>query len=214
MPIPANVARISLTGTLIQGEQFDTSFWVAGGVPANQADANDLAEQVAAIPSLTTIGAGGPRTMLDVTSAYTEVRVYSYPTGGPSASFIGTAAIDPGTGVSAEASLPLQCCIVASLRTGFAGRSRRGRMYFPVTALSLVSHQMSEADLDAFAGVMKSIFDAVNAFTDPALVVSVVSQTLGDHSPVATVTADSRIDIQRRRAEGQTELHQSSVTLA
>lgn len=214
MPIPANVARISLTGTLIQGEQFDTSFWVAGGVPANQADANDLAAQVAAIPQLTTIGAGGPRTMIDTTSAYTEVRVYSYPTGGPTATFIGSAPITPGTGVSSESSLPLQCCIVASLRTGFSGRSRRGRMYFPVTSLTLASHQMTQADLDAFVGVVKSIFDAVNAFTSPLLSVSVVSQTLGDFSPVTTVTADSRLDIQRRRAEGQTELFQASDELA
>lgn len=201
MGIPAESMRVSLVGHQGADEIFDTSFWVAGaGVPTSNADANTYASQVSAQlggPTLTELC-----TLLYTDSGYDEVRVYSYPTGGPSASYIGTAAIGSGTGTGTSA-MPLQQCMVATLRTGLAGRSHRGRMYLPASGRGLdTGHVFNSTVTSAVCTALADFLSAVNGLGSTNNV-AVVSQTLTQATTVVEVTVDQRPDIQRRRANRQ-----------
>lgn len=202
MAIPPDCARISLIGHQTTGELFDTSFWIAGtNVPTSNADANALAETVSAGlggDTLTSIAA-----LLNPDSGYDQVRVYSYPTGGPSASYIGAATIGSGVG-TATATAALQQAMCITLRTAQAGRSHRGRMYLPADGVALTTgHLFSFGLTTDVVDKMASFFSYINTLS-ASNNVQVVSQTLTTATEVTTVTADQRPDIQRRRANRQT----------
>ena len=143
MPIPANMARVSLIGTLPSGETFDTSFWMQQTNLTTQALTTEAATNIAAL--WTPAARAQWYANLGTDASYDRIKVYAYPTGGPNATFLGTAEIatKPGTGNLSD--LPLQTCSVASLRTGQIGRSRRGRMYFPKINGTLVVNQISSS---------------------------------------------------------------------
>jgi hypothetical protein len=61
---------------------------------------------------------------------------------------------------------------------------------------------------------MANFFNGVNAMATPNVSVAVMSQKLGDAVPVISVDADSRLDVQRRRAAGEQELNSYSQALA
>lgn len=201
MGIPSGVARISLVGHQTGGEIFDTSFWVGGtGVPTSNADANTYAAQVSSQlggPTLTELCS-----LLDSDSGYDEVRVYSYPSGGPTASFVGSATIGSGTGTNSTF-MPLQQCMCITLLTGLSGRQNRGRMYLPATGLSLTSgHLFSGTTVQNVVEAMAGFFGGVNGLGSTNDV-CVVSQTATTFHTVTAVRADERPDIQRRRANRQ-----------
>lgn len=211
MGLPLSVARISFMGQLSSGEQFVTSHWVRANDVISADDANALA--LAAYSAYNNLLATAVRAMISPTESYNEIRVHVYRSGGPNADLIGTYAVShPGTGASTD-HLPLQTCIVATLKTGFAGRSYRGRMYWPMTCMSLTNHQLVQTQIDSLANGLKQYFDTLNALPvdrTPAVVSQVGT---GHWTAISSVSVDSRPDIQRRRAHQQAELFQKSVAI-
>ena len=199
MSIPAGVSRVALVGTAPSGEIFNTGFWINGA-----AESNDEASTVAG--KIVTEFASHQTNLLKLIrpdAAYTNVRVYSYPAGGPHAEFVGSAPIVGGAGTSANQALPLQVCVVASLLTQAAGRSGRGRMYLPASAAAMTTtHQLDHTLCTNVASDLAAFFAGVN--DEEVGQPSVVSQKgAGAIGPIGTVRIDTRFDIQRRRANKQ-----------
>lgn len=201
MTIPVGVNRIVITGHLSTNEIFATSFWTQGNIPGSQALANVFAANVASLFAVRPLGQ--VKFMLDSASGYDSVKTYHYPTGGPAATYLGIAAIAGGTGAGTGTSLPLQGAIVASLRTQLAGRSHRGRMYFPCVAETLTNHQLGSARTNTLAPDVAGFFSDVKANGSVGIPVIVSQVGGGSYTPITSVIVDSRLDIQRRRANKQ-----------
>jgi len=201
MAIPASTVHVQIRGTAPQGEIFQWGFWLGSTTITSEATANALALDV--WNHFVTFALGTATSLIPSTASYTEVRVYCYPTGGPTATFIGVHTPTPAPGTSAGNSLPLQCAAVVSLRTGFAGRQARGRLYLPVSANTLVTHQLTSATITNIANAWETFLEAVSTLAAVGSV-SVVSQVgSGTVRPVTQLIVDSRLDIQRRRANGE-----------
>lgn len=205
MAIPAGVYRVVFGGTLFGGEVWESGFWVQGAVPTSNSVANACAQlwwgQLTA-----TDGSGGvtitKTSLWNGTISMTYAKVYCYPTGGPAATYIGTYSGTPVTG-SGTGSLPNQCCLVASLRTGTAGRRYRGRMYLPIGVLgSGVGGQITGAVATTVATGWSTCFSDWNASGDNGKVV-VVSTAGGVATEIDLVQVDTRLDVQRRRARSE-----------
>lgn len=211
MPIPADVARVSLIGHLPQGEIFNTSFWVRSIPVTDAATANAFAASIR--DAFQSSGGSALVSLLAANSGYDEVRVYAYTDGGPTADWIGAAALTGTQGTGTTELLPLQTCMVASLRTGFAGRRSRGRMYLPWIKGLLTTHQSNATLINQVATGVKTFFDAVNALAATGEV-CVLSQVVGVTTPVTSVVVDSRPDIQRSHANRQAITSTFTATLA
>lgn len=212
MTISPLTAKVALIGHLPQGEIFNTGFWISvNATLSDAAAANALAAGIAnAIASDATKVF---QQLLPPTAGYDEVRVYCYPNGGPKSAFIGTAPITGGVGTATGATLPLQTTLVATLRTGFAGRSYRGRMYFPCVAADLANHQMTPGFPTGLANRVAALFTTVNGLANVGVVVVLSQHLQGFTSPVTTVTVDSKLDIQRRHAGHQVALSKATAVV-
>lgn len=142
--------------------------------------------------------------------AITEVRCYYYPTNNGPASFVGIA---PCSFVgSATSNNPLPSSVVFSLQTATAGRSFRGRMYWPALSLTINtqgrfgSSIMSSIAQDA-ANLLVNIAAAPTIATD--LVPAVVSKTRNLVTPVTQVKVGDVPDTQRRRRDALVESYAS-----
>lgn len=202
MAIPAGVARVSVVGHLRGGEIFDTSFWCLGGVTPS--DGQDLADGVKAALLANPLPFLG---MMNASGGVDEIRVYSYPSGGPAAATVHSAAVN-AVGTSTGATQASQSCLVATLLTGLLGRRNRGRMYLPAVNVQLdgTTGLLTTPTAAAVSAAMGTFFTDVNNIAlggggNP--VVSVVSQTASNVEQVTQVGVDNRIDIQRRRANQQ-----------
>jgi hypothetical protein len=199
--IMADVMRVSLIGAGPGSEVFDTSFWLWSGAPATGEAANTLAAQIR------DLWAAGPvdntlRALLTANQNYTEVRVYSYPNGGPNAGAIGVASIALADGQgNGSGRGPLQQTMVATLLTPFAGRRSRGRMYLPAAGLAVGSdNQWPQANCTTVANDLAAFLSAVQGIAAIGNV-SVISQVgAGLATPVNRIRVDTKPDIQRRRA--------------
>lgn len=200
MPIPGDIARVSLVGHLPQGEIFNTSFWVRSIPVTDAPSANAFAGAIR--DAFQTVGGPALVTLLAANSGYDEVRVYAYTDGGPTADFIGAAPITGVQGTGTTDGLPLQTCMVASLRTGFAGRRSRGRMYLPWIKGLLTTHQANTTIINQVGTALAQFFDAVNALAATGEV-CVLSQVVGVTTKVTSVVVDTRPDIQRSHANRQ-----------
>jgi len=207
MPRPTSSTRIVISGSLPGGEAFAWGFWlneapVDNTVAAGAAAAIASAFQSDLLPALSGF--------ISSDCSYDRLDLYGYnsPTG--PASTQANSTIASGTGVGSGSSHPLQVGMVCSLHTERPGRRGRGRMYFPVTALTLTAHQATQSHIDGVTAAVAAFFHSVNISVPVNGQVSVISQVDGLAYPVTAVSADSRLDIQRRRAQGEAELYQSS----
>jgi hypothetical protein len=103
-------------------------------------------------------------------------------------------------GGAATQTLPDQCTLVVTLLTGFAGRRNRGRMYLPYQAGTMTNGQAVQANIDPLALWWSNLIHAWNSHIGTQHVV-VLSQVAGASHSVNAVQIDSKIDIQRRRAD-------------
>lgn len=201
--IPLGVSRNTFHGTLPGGEIFGWSLWANEApldVAATQAQANAFRDAFVAADS----SVYAPQHLLSADSAYTGVTTYSYLDGSGKASHIAEAPMSI-PGANAGALLPNQCSVVVSLKTQLAGRRHQGRVYLPMTEFSLSTG--GELDI-GFAGGLAGYFAALlhslnDAMGGPGKIV-VLSQVAGTTQPVTATRVDTRVDIQRRRANRQT----------
>lgn len=199
MGIPAGFARIVWSGTLASGETFETGFYVADH-SGQQSDADTLAFTEAANVA-TDLGTWWGAH--EATScALKTVTAYCYPDGGPAAKYVGQAAVSGVVGTQSSNILPDQCCVCVTLNTGAAGRRNRGRMYVPLTSAILDSSaQIPQTTTDALAAAMAT---HLNRFASTVPGAVVVSQVASNARSIIQLVVDSRVDIQRRRADKQT----------
>lgn len=200
--IPADVYRVTFGGSLYGGEIWECGFWVHGGLPEDQPTANATAELWAG-QLLSSDPSGALAVCLnlwwtaDIKCTY--VKVYAYPTGGPHATLIGEHDVTGASGTGTRV-YPNQCSIVISERTGFSGRRYRGRMYLPVGKTSDGTQgQLGGDEVLQAATAWALCFHDWNAV--PANGMPVVVSTSGSlFTPISQIIVDSKIDIQRRRA--------------
>lgn len=199
MAIPPTAVRYTLSGQTVGGEIFATSIWTTGRTVTSQSDANLLASTMATtfngIMSLWDV-------YIDASTKWTGVKAYCYPQGGPAAEFIGEAVLNK-TGQSTAAPLPLQCALVVTLGTGNAGRSYRGRCYLPCSSADLQgdTHQFVLSDVQTIANQFAQFLHDVQ-FNNAGTPV-VLSKARSAATEILTVSVDTRLDIQRRRAAQQ-----------
>lgn len=200
MPIPAGVTKFVLYGTQSATEIFETGFWCVGQSPTSDADVQVMAGKVA---THWAANSHYQKEFLTDRGAYTEVRAYYYDGTAPGATHTGAAPITGGEGLGDVQYNPLQSCAVMTLRTGYAGRSNRGRMYLPATGIQLLnSATFATADLQGLVTEVAAFLTA--CATDGGIGAPVVvSQRRGSYQTITAVDADYRPDVQRRRANKQ-----------
>lgn len=197
----ASTGRIVISGTAPQGEVWSTGFWITGPGPTSQADAQSK------IDTFANAGFAGPldqfRAGLPTTGNINRIRLYWYVSASPvGATYIADATFAPAAGTG-TGSLPEQTAIVATLRSGAAGRSGKGRMYLPCIARSLTAHQLDNTQVTNIANNVASLLNAGGLVAGAAGRPCVNAQVLGNPVPVLSVSVDSRTDVQRRRADKQ-----------
>jgi hypothetical protein len=214
VPIPAGLTRIVISGTAYGGEIWETGFWMNTGPIANESALNSLVVAVAALMG-SEATSGGITSVLQAqassTTIWSSVRGYYYNGIVDTATFVAEYVLaTPRAGNGAGNVQPNQLCLVASLRTGFSGRRNRGRMYLPATSPNYVSGapQISLAGVTATANSIAQAFSAINASVYGKVVV--FSQAAESAREVATVIVNSKLDIQRRRANKEAILNSFS----
>jgi hypothetical protein len=203
MPIPNQVTRVALVGRSAGGEIWETGYWLHSA-PTSLADANTLANSLADIHTTTTVSIIGylKQNQWHPSLVFSYVRVYSYPSGGPAAAFTGQSTDRAIPGVLATTSmLPHQVAWCATLNTGAAGRSNRGRSYFPISNPGTLAQTGQRPTLDCTTAAQAYARDLAMVTSTVAPYVPVVlSQKLASTRTITSVRFDSRLDIQRRRA--------------
>lgn len=129
-------------------------------------------------------------------------RAYLYGPSGGTAALQAATDITPIPGTKATNLLPTQTALVATLLSGFPGRSNRGRMYLPWTGGGLDgTHQVTSSDTTAISNAVGAMLTAVNAGVGSGPFGRVVIAGLRGVVDVTSVRVDSEPDIQRRRAD-------------
>lgn len=208
MTIPPLMTHVTIAGILRGGEIWQTGFWTRTGTATTPEGATAHAVRLAALFD----NPGGLRAymvgnLLRGGDSVESLTVAEYPEGGPTAQFIGEFRVHtPGT---ASGNLPNQVSMVASTRTGQAGRRHRGRMYLPAGGVTLTptDSEFGTSEITNAASAVATFFSAINTQggappQGPEQVV-VLSKVAGTALPVTSVIVDSRPDIQRRRANQQ-----------
>lgn len=207
-------SRTVFSGHLPGGEIFGWSLWCSES-PTTQGGAQSQANMIAAAFTSNSADAAQfhPHQLLSADAGYDQVTVYSYVTGGNAADFTAIAGLAlPGT--SAYAHLPNQCAVTVSLHTEAAGRSARGRVYLPINSYGLgPGGQLPSDVLLKLATSMSNLIHLINGDVTPAKAV-VYSQKHGTSHPITAVKIDSKVDIQRRRANRQAATGQAVVVVA
>lgn len=202
MAIPSGVARCSLTGVFGAGDIFDVSFWADGIVMNSNSDAAAAATTLATAFAATGV-ASALKGAIGSNDAFTGASVYCYPTGGPTATYIGHASIASGVG-SSTAQGPLQNSLVATYITSVAGRRHTGRSYLPYTGgqYNAAGNNVSSSALSALLTgwvLLLNNFMAANSGS----AITVVSSKGSSQTHVTQVRMDSKVDTQRRRSNRQ-----------
>jgi len=191
--LPINVAKNVISGTLPSGEVWQVAYWTQLTSAPAFTDASTAAA-AASSDFVAMMNAWKP--LCGNTTAATAYDQYGF-TGGSSASSHGHATISyTGSGTSFH---PNQIAVVTTLRTAHAGRSGRGRMYWPATAAPVPLGQgfFQSSDINPLVDAIALHFTARNTGGNAT---SVVSQTLAQSFPITSVDADTVPDTQRRRA--------------
>jgi hypothetical protein len=217
MGIPANVMKNTYSGTLPNGEIWQYGLWFQGNLPTSNAAAATAADLEMADEAGTSTSSiwNVLKSFVPPSISLQSVRVDSYNTGGPSVNFSGisTHAAVPGTAASTQL-LPNQVALCMSLVSDTAGKSGRGRVYLPVSIVSGIYSSNNglfvTSGLNSLLSAFKAKFDDDAAVGQVAVVVSRL-HTIAH--PITVISADTRPDIQRRRANRMTGITRVSVAV-
>lgn len=204
-----DILKLSIRGTLPGGEAWSVNpifdaFNAYEGVEASDMNALALAVRAVSVPdSLKSLMSSGAQ----VTSFRVEGR-----TGGNdlvlAAEAAPTSGAISGTGIATK---PYQTSVVASLLTGFAGASRRGRLYWPALGAGISGNlrlnsptaAATATDMSAYLRAIQTAISAQTKFAGSRLVV--FSQKLGVKTPVTEISVGDVLDVQRRRRDRAVE---------
>jgi hypothetical protein len=193
---PGETIRFVGVATNVGGELINTGFWVfTNSATTSQAE---LDSQTAAV-------AGFWNTMTTTLKPYwypgvvwQSLKSYYYDGTSNNAVMQSQAALTGNAGQVASAGAPIDTALVCSLRTGFPGRSLRGRMYIPWHGgVTVATGNAATANATAYATAIATMFNSYNSGYPGWC--AVVSRTLGSSRPITQVLCDTRPDVQRRR---------------
>lgn len=198
--------RLSVVGTL-QGNQ-TWSFSIATNAPASTT-AGDVAayavqaytDFLSAAWNTSATGTVALKTLVLSADSVTGVRAYWHANDAGPASITGasTAAAVAGTGISPS---PPQCALVASLLTGFSGRSNRGRIYLPYTGGGVAATGRASKDPGQVATTVANWLSLVRTRSLGATAtLPIVHGVNGNGFPITAVRVDNVVDTQRRRRD-------------
>lgn len=202
--IPLGYSRNVISGSLPNGEIWATGFWcdeAPSDQAATQTQANDFATDLNARWGIT----GAPNNHWAAGTTADKITVYSYLDTTGRATHVAEAALTATS--SNTQSCPNQVSICTTLLTGVAGRRNRGRMFWPANApAALTNGELSSAWVDNLATWLAGTITSLNGDLGGQHVV-VLSQVAGTSHSVNAVSVDSRLDIQRRRADRERPAH-------
>lgn len=192
----ANAIKVVISGAMPGSERWSTSFWIQGTVLHTQVE---LANTLTDVQTCMEAGGGLFRWLQPLNGpgwTYDQYDAYQY-AGGSQAAVQATLPTGPYAGTG-TVHVPNQVCLVATLETGLPGRSYRGRMYFPITGISITSDsKVLETDAQGLANGLATSFGSFNPLGDGKVVVSSLRQ--GATHPVTQIKVDTVPDTQRRR---------------
>lgn len=171
---------------------------VVSGVPALQTWATGIAAyldtaETALTPLVQALGEAGTLNRVDV---------YEFGATGPAVAQAAGTFTFSGTGTTRS---PFSTALVFSLNTAFAGRSFRGRCYWPAAGISVASSgrfSLVANTLTSFRTLLQAI---TTASPDPLVKPVVYSPTRNQVTPVTSLRMGDMPDTQRRRDEGIAE---------
>lgn len=201
MGIPTGVMRLALRGKVSATDVWNTSVWFAPldgtvTVPTTNGGAAVVLGQLTSGAQWASFKANIVG-MLRPNGQLSGETLYCYPSGGPTATAIATQD-DVVVGTGTSGALPAQVSRVVTLLTGQAGRSFRGRMYFPATALVVGGTDLQFSDNGATLLTALDSWLATQSATNKWQA-CVVSSARSAKTFVASFKTDSLPDIQRRR---------------
>lgn len=196
MGIVAHSLRLVAVGNLPSGEVFNTGLWTLSDVAIP--DYNALILAMATPQSAFNTFFTNIKAYWCVGTKVSELKGYYYDGGESGSTATLSASVPLTTNEGAAAiKMPDQCTMVASLRTGRAGRSFRGRMYIPTPALTISNDsQVPSVNTVDIATRTATLITTINA---SSLGVVVMSATQTAATPVTAVQVNSVVDTQRRR---------------
>lgn len=207
MAIPADVMRLSIVGHGTGSDIWNNSYWWKPSLPGDPVPSNN-AQAAAALAAMIadakwTAYTTFLQSIMPAVCTIDSASLYCYPTGGPAATAVAQQLI-PSVGSNGVGPQIPQCSMVASLRTGQAGRSFRGRVYLPKQSAVLTGgHQFPGTECTAAANAVAAFLSGWSLKTitpsGGGIFAVVVSPTRGSASGVEQVIVDSKPDVQRRR---------------
>lgn len=215
MAYPPNTLKYTLYGDRAGGEIWNTGGYIMGsGVTDQTSLAGVVAQiQLAASDPSSIFTAAGILPRWAPTTRWLGVRGYFYVSGDPKHADYAydSPVLTPIVG-SGTVTLPPQCALVTTLLTGAAGRRTRGRMYWPVDANGNGNAQMISTSVD---NLVLSVETFLGRITNRVVgsSVHVVSNAGTSSRAVTEIKADSKIDIQRRRANKLAATYVKAVPL-
>lgn len=195
MAIPPQTVRLTVKGTGPGSEIWITGCWLATSAPVADAAALSGFLSVWATAFGTWVTAIKP--FWYPSYIWTELHAYYYEHSGVSADFAASAAVTPTPGTVAGNGSPIDTCLVMSLRSNFVGRSHRGRMYLPYHKAATTTGLIAiPGDATTAATATAALLTSLHSGTFTPVI---MSRTLAATTPVTSVVADERPDVQRRR---------------
>lgn len=207
MPYPIQTAYLTFGGALPGGEEWQCG--LHGELNGNVASPTGMANIAlnARTPLTTWWNSAGVAAFVGSGTTLTTIRAYLFPANATKATAVGGASLSlSGTGTS---SLPNQCAIVLSLRTGDPSRRGRGRIYMPMNKTGVASNaQLTTGQVSALATATATLLQDLAAADS-------VGPVLGGTSanPVTSVVVDSVVDTQRRRRNQLTPLFTATANV-
>lgn len=209
--IPSGYSRSVFSGHLPGGEIWQTGVW-ANEAPSDQSATQDQADAFAADFALYWDAAGGLGSINPGSVGADRVTVYSYLDNSGHATHVAESALSKvGSG---SPIFPNQVTLCMTLLTSVAGRRARGRNYLPALKVTLDSNgEVASTQLSSLVGAWAGLINALNGELGDQRI-GVLSQVGGTFQTATAVRGDSRLDIQRRRANSQTVEFTQTVGLS
>lgn len=203
----ADVIRCSITGSMPSGEVWSVNpvFALTVGQVVTGLELSAAAATINTLTIPTTI-----RSSMSQGTTFTGVRLEARDFDGTLEAQAENVRATPIAGTS-SVTLPFQAAAVLSLRALAGGASGRGRLYWPLTGMVLVSTTSRilpatvSALLSAFEEYLGFIEQAINASVDETVRLAVWSRTNQSASSVARLQMGDVMDTQRRRRDAVTE---------
>lgn len=150
-------------------------------------------------------------TALSTACTLERVDAYYYQSEGP-AFEVGASTQSSVAGTGGASKTP-QTAVVASLLTAQAGRSFRGRIYWPALGVPIQTTDLriSASLLEDLAEAFATLIAEVNTTAPlPGQLVSIYSQTRDLMTPVISARVGNVLDTQRRRRESMVEVYEQA----